>query len=164
MAKDFPSLYDQNFEMKDIHGNTVKLSDFKGKTVMIVNTASHCGFTPQYAQLESMYQKFKDRGFVVLAFPAGNFMNQEFETDPEILKFVNEKYGVTFPLFSKISVKGSDIHPLFDFLTTAARGGTKKAVKWNFTKFLMDKDGKLIKRWEPRNEPDSFIDEVEKVL
>jgi glutathione peroxidase len=140
----------QEFTMNSIDGKPVPLEDYKGKVALVVNVASRCGFTPQYAALEALYRKYKDRGFVVLGFPANNFMGQEPGTNEEIKDFCTRKYDVTFPMFSKISVKGKDEAPLYQFLTKT--GGE---IPWNFTKFLVDGDGKVIDRFEPKIKPDS---------
>jgi glutathione peroxidase len=139
------------FTMNDIAGKPMPLKGLDGKAVLIVNVASRCGYTPQYAGLESLYKKYKDRGLVVLGVPANNFGGQEPGTNEEIKQFCSLKYNVTFPMLSKVSVKGGDITPLYQYLTTA-KGGE---VKWNFTKFLIGKDGKVIGRFEPGTTPDS---------
>src|SRR5947209_2003322 len=139
-----------DFTMNSIDGQPTPLSQYKGKVVMIVNVASKCGFTPQYAGLEKVYEKYKDKGFVILGFPANNFGAQEPGTNDEIKTFCSRTYNVTFPMYSKISVKGDDKHPLYDYLTQT--GGD---VKWNFTKFLVGKDGKVIARFEPAVTPES---------
>ena len=132
------------------------LSAYKGKAILLVNVASQCGYTPQYEGLEAVYRKYKDQGFVVLGFPANNFGGQEPGTDEEIKTFCSSKYNVTFPMFSKISVKGEDKAPLYQFLTdTAANPTTGGEIKWNFTKFLVDKNGKVIARFEPAVKPES---------
>ena len=137
------TIYD--FKMKNIDGKEVSLSEYKGKVVMIVNVASLCGNTPQYKDIEAMYEKYKDKGLVVLGFPANNFMGQEPGSDEKIKSFCSREYHVTFPMFSKISVKGSDMHPLYKFLTEKSENGVLDApVKWNFQKFLIGKDGKVI--------------------
>lgn len=147
------SVYD--FTMKDIDGKDVKLDEFRGKVVMIVNVASKCGFTPQYAGLEKLYKNYKDRGFVILGFPANNFLRQEPGTDAEIKTFCTSKYNVTFPMFSKISVKGKDQHPLYAYLTDKKNdhefGG---AISWNFNKFLVSKDGKIVARFGSKTTPE----------
>jgi len=144
------------FKMKNIDGKEVSLSEYKGKVLMLVNVASKCGLTPQYEALQSIYSKYKDQGFVILGFPANNFMGQEPGTEAEIKEFCSVKYNVTFPLFAKISVKGDDQHPLYQYLTSAESnpqfGGE---IKWNFNKFLVGKDGKIIARFEPKVKPDS---------
>ncbi|MCL4796068.1 MAG: glutathione peroxidase [Bryobacteraceae bacterium] len=139
------------FEMKGIDGKPVKLSDYKGKVVLFVNVASKCGYTPQYAGLESLHKKFKDQGFVVVGVPANNFGGQEPGSDAEIAQFCSRTYNVTFPMLSKVSVKGADMAPLYAYFTTA-KGGD---VKWNFTKFLVGKDGKVIERFESGVAPES---------
>jgi glutathione peroxidase len=140
----------QEFTMNSIDGKPVPLTNYKGKVALVVNVASRCGFTPQYAGLEALYRQYKDRGFVVLGFPANNFMGQEPGTNEEIKTFCTRKYDVTFPMFSKISVKGEDKALLYQFLTQT--GGE---IPWNFTKFLVDGDGKVIVRFEPKIKPDS---------
>jgi glutathione peroxidase len=137
------TIYD--FNMKDIDGKQVSLSQYKGKVVLIVNVASLCGNTPQYKDIEAMYEKYKDKGLVVLGFPANNFMGQEPGSDEKIKAFCSREYHVTFPMFSKISVKGSDMHPLYKFLTEKTENGVIDApVKWNFQKFLIGRDGRVI--------------------
>lgn len=159
------SVYD--FTMKDIDGNDVKLDAFKGRVIMIVNTASKCGYTPQYEGLEAIYEKYKDRGFVILGFPANNFMGQEPGTEKEIKEFCTLKYNVTFPMFSKISVAGRDQHPLYGFLTNKATnpefGGE---ISWNFNKFLIGKDGKVVGRFATAVKPEdaSVITAIETEL
>jgi glutathione peroxidase len=138
------------FTMNSIDGKKVSLAEYKRNVVLVVNVASRCGFTPQYAGLEAIYRKYKDRGFVVLGFPANNFMGQEPGTNEEIKEFCTRKYDVTFPMFAKISVKGDDKAPLYQFLTQT--GGE---IPWNFTKFLVGRDGKVITRFEPKTTPDS---------
>jgi glutathione peroxidase len=145
-----------DFKVKDINDKPVELSKFKGDVLLIVNTASFCGLTPQYEALETAYEKYKDKGFAVLAFPANEFGNQEPKSEPEIKQFCTTKYNVTFPLFSKVVVKGEGIHPLFQFLTSKETdpkfGGE---IKWNFNKFLISRKGEIIARFEPRVKPDS---------
>jgi len=159
------SIYD--FTLKDIDHKEVNLGQYRGKVVMVVNVASRCGFTPQYEGLQKTYLKYKDRGFVILGFPANNFMSQEPGTDEEIKTFCSSKYSVTFPIFSKISVKGEDMHPLYKFLTSKETnpefGGD---IKWNFSKFLVDKNGKVIARFEPAVKPESdpVVQAIEKAL
>jgi glutathione peroxidase len=134
-----------DFTVEDISGNKVSLSKFKGKTLLIVNVASKCGLTPQYEDLEAFYKKHAKSGVEILGFPANNFMGQEPGSNAEIKKFCSSKYGVTFSMFSKISVKGSDIHPLYKYLTSKSENGYMNApVKWNFQKFVINKEGKLV--------------------
>lgn len=147
------SVYD--FTMKDIDGNDVKLDAYKGKVVMIVNTASRCGYTPQYEGLQAIYEKYKDRGFVVLGFPANNFMGQEPGTEKEIKEFCTLKYNVTFPMFSKISVTGTDQHPLYGYLTNKATNPEFPGdISWNFNKFLIGKAGKIVGRFGSNDKPE----------
>jgi len=155
------------FKMADIDGKMVNLAGFKGKVVLLVNTASKCGFTPQYAALEALYKKYKDRGFTILAFPANNFKEQEPGTNEEIKSFCTMNYNVTFPLFSKISVKGEDICPLYKYLTSAQTNpGFDGEIPWNFTKFLVNRQGKIVARFEPRIKPDdeAVVKALEKAL
>jgi glutathione peroxidase len=145
-----------DFTLNSIDGKAAPLSEYHGKVVMIVNVASKCGYTPQYTGLEKIYEKYKAQGFVILGFPANNFGLQEPGTDEEIKTFCSSKYQVTFPMYSKVSVKGDDKTPLYQFLTdpkiNPATGGE---IKWNFTKFLVDKNGKVIARFEPAITPES---------
>jgi glutathione peroxidase len=138
------------FTLNDIDGKPVSLAEFKGKVVLIVNVASRCGFTPQYAGLEALYEKYKDQGFVIVGVPANNFGAQEPGTNEEIKTFCTRKYNVSFPMLAKVSVKGDDITPLYKYLTET-KGGD---VKWNFTKFLIGKDGQVAERFESPVKPD----------
>jgi glutathione peroxidase len=148
------SIYD--FTMKSIDGGPVSLNSYKGKVVMVVNVASKCGFTPQYAGLEKLYETYKDRGFVIIGVPANNFAQQEPGTNEEIKTFCSRKYNVTFPMMSKVSVLGDDKTPLYVYLTNKSSdpkfGGD---IKWNFTKFLFDREGRPVARFEPAVTPDS---------
>jgi glutathione peroxidase len=146
------SVYD--FTMNSIDGKPLPLAEFKGKVVMIVNVASNCGFTPQYKELEAVYEKYKDQGLVIAGFPANNFLGQEPGTNEEIKTFCSRTYNVKFPLYSKISVKGEDKAPLYQFLTDPS-SKTGGEIKWNFTKFLVDRNGKVIARFESPVKPDS---------
>ncbi len=153
------SIYD--FTVTSIQGKTAPLSEYQGKVVLVVNVASKCGYTPQYKGLEALYRKYQDQGFVVLGFPANNFKSQEPGTNEEIQQFCTRTYDVTFPMFSKISVVGEDKAPLYQYLTQT--GGE---IPWNFTKFLVGRDGKVIARFEPKNTPDSpeVVSAIEKAL
>jgi len=132
------------FKVEDISGNTFDFSSLKGKKIMIVNTASKCGYTPQYAELQELYEKYKDKDFEIIGFPANNFMWQEPGTDEEIASFCQMNYGVTFPMMSKISVKGKQKHPLYEFLTQKKKNAySDSKVKWNFQKYLIDNEGFL---------------------
>jgi glutathione peroxidase len=156
-----------NFTLKSIDGKPVSLSEYHGKVLLLVNVASKCGFTPQYAGLESLYEKYKDRGLVIVGIPANNFGGQEPGTNEEIKKFCSNKYNVSFPMMSKVSVLGEDKTPLYAFLTDKSVnpqiGGD---IKWNFTKFLFDRNGKPVARFEPNVTPDSpqVISAVESTL
>ena len=159
------SLYE--FTLKNIDGSDVKLETFRGKVILIVNTASKCGLTPQYEGLQKIYDRFKDKDFVVVGFPANNFLGQEPGTEKEIKEFCTLNYKVTFPMFSKISVKGADQHPLYSFLTNEKTNpGFSGDITWNFEKFLTGKDGKTVARYAPRVLPDDpkVIEEIEKLL
>jgi glutathione peroxidase len=156
-----------DFTLNSIDGKPAPLSQYQGKVVLIVNVASKCGFTPQYTGLEKVYEKYKDKGFVILGFPANNFGSQEPGTNEEIKTFCSSKYNVTFPMYSKISVKGADIHPLYQFLTDKQTNPTTGGdIKWNFTKFLVGKDGKVIARFESPVTPESpeVTSAIEKAL
>lgn len=154
------------FTLNSIDGKPAPLADYKGKVVLVVNVASQCGYTPQYTALEATYEKYKDQGFVILGFPANNFGAQEPGTDAEIKTFCTRKYSVTFPMYSKVSVKGADQAPLYAYLTKDAGPGVAGDIKWNFTKFLVDRDGKVVQRFEPAVTPDSkeVIAAIEKQL
>jgi glutathione peroxidase len=158
------SIYE--FTLPSIDGKPLPLANFKGKVVLVVNVASRCGFTPQYSALESTYEKFKDQGFVILGFPANNFGSQEPGTNQEIKTFCQSKYSVTFPMYAKVSVKGDDQTPLYAYLTKQANPALTGDIKWNFTKFLVDRNGNVVKRFEPDVTPDSpeVIAAIEKAL
>jgi glutathione peroxidase len=144
-----------NFSLPSIDGKPMPLSDFKGKVILMVNVASQCGYTPQYTGLEALYEKYKDKGFVIVGFPANNFGAQEPGTNDEIKTFCSRKYSVKFPLYAKVSVKGSDQTPLYKYLTTETDPKLNGEIKWNFTKFLVDRDGNVVKRFEPAVTPES---------
>jgi glutathione peroxidase len=158
------SVYD--FTLDSIDGKPAPLANYKGKVLLLVNVASRCGFTPQYTALEATYEKYKDQGFVILGFPANNFGGQEPGTNAEIKTFCSSKYMVTFPLYAKVSVKGDDQTPLYHFLTTDANPSLTGDIKWNFTKFLVDRNGNVVQRFEPATKPDSpeVISAIEKTL
>ncbi|NQU32026.1 MAG: glutathione peroxidase [Bacteroidetes bacterium] len=144
-----------DFTITDIEGNTFELSSLKGKKVLVVNTASKCGNTPQYKQLQALYETYGDDEFTIIGFPANNFGSQEPGSNAEIVEFCEKNYGVTFPMMSKISVKGDDIHPLYQWLTQKSKNGVfDSEVKWNFQKYLIDENGKLISKVEPKVKPD----------
>ncbi len=147
------SFYD--FKVKDIDGNDFNLSSLKGKKVLVVNTASKCGNTPQYEQLQALWEKYGDKDFVILGFPANNFGKQEPGSNEEIAEFCQKNYGVTFQMMEKISVKGDDIHPLYQWLTQKSKNGVLDSeVSWNFQKYLVDEKGNLVKTVAPRVKPD----------
>ncbi|MDZ7316244.1 MAG: glutathione peroxidase [candidate division KSB1 bacterium] len=152
--------------MVSIDGDTVDLAQYKGKVVMIVNVASKCGNTPQYADLQKLYEKYRDAGFVVLGFPANNFLGQEPGTNQEIKEFCTVNYGVTFPMFAKISVKGKDIHPLYRYLTDKTKHPFGGDIDWNFAKFLVGRDGHLKARFSARTRPtdESVVTAIEREL
>ncbi len=143
------------FTVKDIRGKDVNLADYKGKTILVVNTASKCGYTPQYKGLQALYETYQERGLVVLGFPANEFGGQEPGTEEDIAEFCEVNYGVKFPLFSKTVVKGKDIHPLFAMLTSTKNPDFTGEINWNFEKFLIDKDGNLVRRFRSKTTPDS---------
>lgn len=150
-----PSKTIYDFKVTDIKGESFDLATLKGKKVMIVNTASECGLTPQYKQLQSLYDKYKDMNFVIIGFPANNFGAQEPGSNDEIATFCSANYGVSFPMMSKISVKGSDKHPLYQYLTQKSLNGLEdNEVKWNFQKYLINTEGKLVKVVSPQTLPD----------
>ena len=157
------TVYD--FQADSIDGAKIPLSVYRGKTLLIVNVASRCGFTPQYKGLENLYEKYKDQGFLVLGFPCNQFGSQEPGTESEIKNFCETNYSVKFPLFSKIDVNGSQAHPLYKFLEKAKPGilGTE-GIKWNFTKFLIDRQGNPVKRYAPADKPEAIEDDLKTVL
>ncbi len=158
------SLY--SFTLPNIDGKAMPLADFKGKVILVVNVASQCGYTPQYSALQAIYDKYKDQGFVILGFPANNFGHQEPGTNEEIKTFCSRKYSVTFPMYSKISVKGDDQAPIYQYLTKEADPSHTGDIKWNFTKFLVDRNGNVVQRFEPAVTPDSseVVSAIEKLL
>lgn len=152
-----------SFTMDDIDGRPVSLGTFKGQVLLVVNTASRCGLTPQYEGLQALYEKYRDRGLAVLGFPANNFRGQEPGSNEEIKEFCATKYGVEFPMFSKISVLGDDMHPLYKYLTSGAgNAGLAGDITWNFEKFLFDRNGRVAARFPPRTKPDA--EEVVKAI
>ena len=154
-----------NIKVKNIQGEEISLENYKGKALLIVNTASKCGFTPQYQELEELYQNYKDQGFEILAFPCNQFGGQEPGDESEILDFCTLNFNTSFPLFSKIDVNGKDAHPLFEYLKSAQKGllGTEM-IKWNFTKFLVDKNGEVVARYAPKDSPKNLSEDIERSL
>ena len=157
------SLYD--FEAQSIDGQPVKLEQYRGQPLLIVNTASACGFTPQFGGLEQLHQSYGERGLVVLGFPCNQFGSQDAGSNEEIATFCQRNFGVSFPMMSKIEVNGAQAHPLYQWLTAEAPGLLgSKAVKWNFTKFLVGKDGRVIKRYAPQDAPEKLAKDIEAAL
>jgi len=163
LAQSKSSLYD--IPLKDINDKDTSLKDYKGKVLLVVNVASQCGLTPQYKALEATHRKYKDKGFTILGFPCNDFGSQEPGTHEEIKKFCSEKYDVTFPLFSKLHVKGTEQHPLYTALT-GKESPFPGDIKWNFGKFLVGKDGRILKRFEPQTKPDApeVVEAIEAAL
>ena len=154
-----------SFKLKDIDGWPIALSRYEGKVLLVVNVASECRFTHQYANLQRLYMKYRDRGFVVLGFPANNFGKQEPGTNAQIKEFVTGQYNILFPLFSKISVKGEDTHPLYQHLKREARGFLRsEPIKWNFTKFLVNRGGEVVKRYGSTTKPEQIEADIEAAL
>jgi glutathione peroxidase len=154
-----------DFDAQTLSGKPAPLSAFRGKVALIVNTASQCGLTPQYRGLQALYDRFKDRGFVVLGFPSNQFGKQEPGTNDEIAQFCELNFGVSFPMFGKIDVNGDDAHPLFKWLKAEKPGALGiEAIKWNFSKFLVDRDGKVVDRYAPTTEPDALAADIERLL
>lgn len=157
------SLYDIKAKLSD--GKEISLEDYKGKTLLVVNTASACGFTPQYAGLQELYEKHKDQGFEVLAFPCNQFGKQEPGSNSEIKDFCDLKFNISFPLFEKVDVNGDGAHPLFQYLKEQLPGLMgSKAIKWNFTKFLINKEGRPVKRYAPKDAPASIEGDITSIL
>jgi glutathione peroxidase-family protein len=148
------------YSAKTIDGESIRLSKYEGKVLLIVNVASECGYTPQYAGLEELYKKYQDKGFEILAFPCNQFNGQEPGTNTKIKEFCSSKYGVTFPLFSKIEVNGDEALPLYQFLT----GHNENPVRWNFEKFLVDQNGMIVQRFRTKTEPKDIAPVIEKLL
>ena len=153
------------FSAERLAGGSQSMADYAGKILLIVNTASHCGLTPQYADLEALYQRYRERGLVVLGFPCNQFGSQEPGEAEEIASFCQKNYGVSFPMFAKIDVNGNDAHPLYQYLKKAAPGLLgSEGIKWNFTKFLVDRQGEVVGRYAPATAPESIASDIEKLL
>lgn len=152
------------FKAKSLQGKEVSMEDYIGKTILVVNTASQCGLTPQYEGLEKLYQKYKNKGFVVLGFPCNQFGQQEPGDEKSISEGCLVNYGVTFPMFSKVEVNGENAHPIFNYLKSELRGLFGSRIKWNFTKFLVDKEGRPIKRFAPTTKPERIDKYLDKIL
>lgn len=153
-----------SFTVKDSRGDEKSLSAYQGKVLLIVNTASKCGYTPQYAGLQQLYNTWQPQGLEILAFPCDQFGHQEPGTDEEIQQFCQTNYGVTFPVFSKIEVNGNGAHPLFQFLKQQAAAAQTGDIKWNFTKFLVDRNGMVIERFEPAVKPEDLLPTIKRLL
>ncbi len=153
-----------DFRVKDIHGKEVSMEDYKGKTVLVANTASKCGFTPQFEGLENLYKKYSEKGLVILGFPCNQFANQEPGNEKSIMEGCMLNYGVTFPMFSKIDVNGPDAHPLFKYLRSELPGAISTRIKWNFTKFLINAEGKPVKRFSPATKPEKIDMYLQKTI
>lgn len=153
-----------NLQVNKPKGEAIEMSDFQGKTVLIVNTATKCGLTPQFDELESLHQKYKDRGLVVLGFPCNQFAGQEPETNETIVEVCKINHGVTFQLTEKIDVNGKNTHPLFEYLKKALPGSFGSRIKWNFTKFLIDPDGKPVKRFAPTTKPSNIEKDIVQMI
>lgn len=154
----------QDFEARTISGQDQRLAAYLGKVVLVVNTASKCGLTPQFEGLESLYSNLRDEGLVVLGFPCDQFANQELDQDAEIEDFCRTNYGVTFPMFAKVDVNGRSAHPLFSWLRTEKGGVLGDAIKWNFTKFLIGRDGNVVRRYAPTVTPDAIEADIRALL
>jgi glutathione peroxidase len=152
------------FKANSLQGKEVHMEEFKGKTVLVVNTASKCGLTPQYEGLENLYQKYGDKGFTVLGFPCNQFANQEPGDEEAIAEVCQINYGVTFPMFAKVDVNGEGAHPIFKYLKKELGGWFGSKIKWNFTKFLIDANGKPIKRFSPTTKPEEIDKYLEKII
>jgi len=159
-------MYDNfyQFTAKSLQGKEVSMAAYKGKVIMVVNTASKCGLTPQYEGLEKLYEKYVEKGLVILGFPCNQFGNQEPGTEKEISEGCLINYGVSFPMFSKIDVNGKDVHPIYKYLKDKLPGSFGKNIKWNFTKFLIDRSGKPVKRFAPTTVPEKLVQDIEKLL
>ena len=153
-----------DFKAVKMNGQEISMEDYKGKTVLVVNTASKCGLTPQLTGLEELYKKYADEGFVILGFPCNQFANQDPKENNEISEFCLINYGVTFPMFQKIEVNGKNAHPLYKFLKEQSHGIIGNDIKWNFTKFLIDKDGNVVKRYAPITKPESIEKDLQRYL
>jgi glutathione peroxidase len=154
-----------NFDVRTIRGEQQTLEPYKGKVMLIVNTATKCGFTPQFKGLQHLHEKYEDEGLAILGFPCSQFMNQELPNDADILQVCELNHGVTFPLYSKIDVNGDTAHPLYQYLKKQAKGilGTE-AIKWNFTKFLVDRNGNVVERFSPNDTPEQIESHIRKLL
>ncbi|UCZ53605.1 glutathione peroxidase [Bacillus shivajii] len=153
-----------DYKVTMIDGKTKDLAEYKGSVVLIVNTATKCGFAKQFSQLERLYEQYKDNGLVILGFPSNQFLNQEPGDNDEVLTACRKNYGVSFPLTEKVDVKGADIHPVFEFLTKAKPGLLNESIKWNFTKFLVNHNGDVVARYAPKTKPEAIESKIKELL
>jgi glutathione peroxidase len=154
------TVYD--FTVKNIKGEEVSLREYEGKPMIIVNTASQCGFTPQFTGLQKLYETYKEQGLVILGFPCNQFNNQEFDEIERTIEYCQINHGVTFPMFAKVNVKGEDAHPLFQYLVSEKKGFFSEVIKWNFTKFLINKEGIVVDRYAPQTSPLKMEENIKK--
>lgn len=152
------------FEVMKPDGKKESLETFRGHPMVIVNTASKCGFTPQFEELQKLYETYKDQGLQILGFPSGQFNDQEFHNQEETMEFCKVNYGVNFPMYAKVDVKGETAEPLFKYLTSEQKGILTEGIKWNFTKFLIDKEGNVVKRYAPQTSPKKMEEDIKKIL
>ncbi|MBG9982948.1 glutathione peroxidase [Aerococcaceae bacterium DSM 111020] len=155
-------IYD--YTVKDIEGNDFSMEQLKGKVALIVNTASKCGLAPQFEGLEALYQEYKDQGFTIVGFPCGQFLKQEYDSEEEIASFCQRNYGVSFPMMEKVKVNGPNTHPLYQYLKQEQSGPIGKAIEWNFTKFLIDQEGNVVKRFNPKQKPEELHTDIQQLL
>lgn len=153
-----------DFSAINIDGKEISMNNYKGKVVLVVNTASKCGLTPQFKELEEVYQEFKDRSFEILGFPCSQFKDQELDDNKEINNFCQLNYGVTFTMFEKIDVNGDNAHPLYKYLKNERKGFLNEKIKWNFTKFLIDSEGNVVKRYAPTTSPNKIREDIERLM
>ena len=158
-----PTIYD--FQAELLEGEQKNLADYQGKVLLVVNTASQCGLTPQFEGLEKLYQQYQQQGLIILGFPCNQFANQDPSSNEEIGSFCQRNYGVSFPMFAKVDVNGSNAHPLYNYLTSAAKGILgSESIKWNFTKFLINPKGEVIKRYAPTTKPEKIAKDIQRLL
>jgi glutathione peroxidase len=153
-----------DFSAKDINGHEINMNEYKGKVLLVVNTASKCGFTPQLKELEELYKAYKSIGLEILGFPCNQFLNQEPGSNNDVKNFCEINYGVTFNMFEKIDVNGNNAHPIFKYLKSKEKGVLTSKIKWNFTKFLIDKEGNVVKRYSPTTAPSKIRADIEKLI
>ena len=157
-----PNFY--QFSATSLQGKEIDMKSYEGKTVLVVNTASKCGLTPQYEGLEKLHKEYKDKGLVILGFPCNQFANQDPSSNEEIGSFCQRNYGVSFPMFAKVDVNGPTAHPLYQYLTSEAKGLLGSSIKWNFTKFLINQKGEVVKRYAPITKPEKIAKDIQRLL